>query len=88
MLVHYIITFCPTIYENKHRSRLTNGRAPTKGRNPVVTRNRRISLNQNWPLLCQSVANLFIKQTTRFDIELNGQLVQQDTLAQALKILN
>ena len=32
----------PTIYVNKHLSRLTYGRAPAKGSNPVVTRNRRI----------------------------------------------
>ena len=35
-------SICPTIYVNKHLSRLTYGRAPAKGSNPVVTRNRRI----------------------------------------------
>ena len=29
---------CPTIYVNKHLSRLTYGRARAKGSNPVVTR--------------------------------------------------
>ena len=43
---------CPTIYVNKHLSRLTYGRAPAKGSNHVVTRNRRIlstlaALNQS-----------------------------------------
>ena len=33
---------CPTIYVQKHLSRLTYRRAPAKGNNPVVTRNRRI----------------------------------------------
>ena len=33
---------CPTIYVNKYLSLLTYGRAPEKGNNPVVTRNRRI----------------------------------------------
>ena len=37
-------SICPTIYVNKHLSRLTYGRAPAKGSNPVVTRNRRIGL--------------------------------------------
>ena len=35
-------SICPTIYVNKHLSRLTYGRAPAKGSNHVVTRNRRI----------------------------------------------
>ena len=37
-------SICPTIYVNKHLSRLTYGRAPAKGSNPVVTRNRRIGI--------------------------------------------
>ena len=34
-------TICPAIYVKKHLSRLTYGRAPAKGSNPIVTRNRR-----------------------------------------------
>ena len=36
-------SICPTIYVNKHLSRLTYGRAPAKGSNPFVTQNRRIT---------------------------------------------
>ena len=34
---------CPTIYVNKHLSRLTYRRAPTKGSNPIITRNQHIT---------------------------------------------
>ena len=39
--MHLIQHICRT---NKHISRLTYGRAPAKGSNPVVTRNRRIRI--------------------------------------------
>ena len=42
-LLYISCSICPTIYVNKHLSRLIYGRAPTKGSKPVVTRNRRIS---------------------------------------------
>ena len=42
-----LCSICPTIYVNKHPSRLTYGRTPAKGSNLVVSRNRRI-LNVNF----------------------------------------
>ena len=42
-LLCILCSICPTMYVNKHLSRLTYGRALAKGSNPVVTRNRRIT---------------------------------------------
>ena len=41
-LLYVSCSICPTIYVNIHLSRLTYRRAPAKGSNPVLTRNRRI----------------------------------------------
>ena len=41
-LLYVSCNICPTIYVNIHLSRLTYRRAPAKGSNPVLTRNRRI----------------------------------------------
>ena len=35
---------CPIIFVKKHLSRLTYGRAPAKGSNSALTRNRRIDI--------------------------------------------
>ena len=42
-LICILCSICPTIYVNKHHYRVTYGRAPTKGSNLVLTRNRRLS---------------------------------------------
>ena len=42
-----LCSISPTIYVNKHPSRLTYGKTPAKGSNLVVIRNRRI-LNVNF----------------------------------------
>ena len=44
-------SICPTIYVNKHLSRLNYRRAPAKGSNPVVTRNRRIPFKNIWVIV-------------------------------------
>ena len=45
-LLRISYNICPTIYVNKQLSRLTHRRAPSKGSNSVVTRNR--GINQMW----------------------------------------
>ena len=51
-------SICPTIYLNKHLSRLTYGRSPAKGSSPIVTRNRHITgvitYNLNEVFMCQT----------------------------------
>ena len=51
---------CPTIYVNKDLSCLTYGRAPAKGSNPVVTRNRRIAGADPGLLPGEGVALIFV----------------------------
>ena len=53
-------SICPTIYLNKHLSRLTYGRSPAKGSSPIVTRNRHITgvITYNLKCLCAKLVTL------------------------------
>ena len=62
---------CPTVNVNKHLSRLTYGRVPTKGRNYVGTRNLRIvhtSLRQ--------VKTIMIQYMILYDMKLHPYFVR------------